>query len=46
MQEIMTRIELGGVLGKTYGRVHHRLIRTTSEAINALAKQSKVSRRS
>lgn len=38
MQEIMTRIELGGVLGKTFGRVHHRLIRTTSEAINALAK--------
>ena len=41
MQEIMTRIELGGVLGKTYGRVHHRLIRTTSEAINALAKTIK-----
>ncbi len=38
MQEIMTRIELGGVLGKTFGRVHHRLIRTTSETINALAK--------
>ncbi|WP_323618095.1 tail assembly protein [Enterobacter hormaechei] len=41
MQEIMTRIELGGVLGKTYGRVHHRFIRTTSEAINALAKTIK-----
>lgn len=34
----MTRIELGGVLGKTYGRSHLRLIRNTSEAINALAK--------
>lgn len=38
MQEVMTRIELGGVLGKTYGRSHLRLIRTTSEAINALTK--------
>lgn len=38
MKEIMTRIELGGVLGKTYGRSHLRLIRNTSEAINALAK--------
>ncbi|VCW49753.1 hypothetical protein BANRA_05490 [Escherichia coli] len=25
MQEVMTRIELGGVLGKTFGKVHHRL---------------------
>ncbi|MBV7404389.1 tail assembly protein [Enterobacter sp. ENT03] len=38
MEEVMTRIELGGVLGKTYGKTHHRLIRTTSEAINALTK--------
>ncbi|EFN8830881.1 tail assembly protein, partial [Escherichia coli] len=26
MQEVMSRIELGGVLGKTFGKVHHRLI--------------------
>ncbi|EFN8830871.1 tail assembly protein, partial [Escherichia coli] len=26
MAERMTRIELGGVLGKTFGKVHHRLI--------------------
>ncbi|MCE9896535.1 tail assembly protein [Citrobacter portucalensis] len=38
MQEIMTRIELGGALGKTFGRAHDRLIRTTAEAINALSK--------
>ncbi|STB39474.1 tail assembly protein [Citrobacter koseri] len=38
MPEVMTRIELGGVLGKTYGNVHHRLIRTTAEAINSLTK--------
>ncbi|CDL35944.1 Phage tail fibers [Enterobacter hormaechei] len=38
MSEVMTRIELGGVLGKTYGKVHHRLIRTTAEAINSLTK--------
>ncbi|MEN0584444.1 MULTISPECIES: tail assembly protein [unclassified Kosakonia] len=37
MNEIMTRIELGGVLGKTFGRVHYRLIRTTHEATRALA---------
>ncbi|XUV80202.1 tail assembly protein [Enterobacter sp. TMH.L2] len=37
MQEIMTRIELGGVLGKTYGKIHYRLIRTTHEATRALA---------
>lgn len=34
----MTEIELGGVLGKTFGKKHNRLIRTTAEAINALAK--------
>lgn len=37
MQEKMTRIELGGVLGKTFGRVHHRLISTTHEATRSLA---------
>lgn len=37
MQEIMTRIELGGVLGKTFGKVHNRLISTTQEATRALA---------
>lgn len=37
MQEVMTRIELGGVLGKTFGKVHHRLIRRTNEAAKALA---------
>ncbi|MEE7524461.1 tail assembly protein [Enterobacter roggenkampii] len=37
MQEIMTRIELGGILGKTFGKVHHRLISTTHEATCALA---------
>ncbi|MCL6745131.1 tail assembly protein [Kosakonia sp. R1.Fl] len=37
MQEIMTRIELSGILGKTFGKVHYRLIRTTHEATRALA---------
>ncbi|ARD60203.1 phage tail protein [Kosakonia radicincitans DSM 16656] len=37
MQEIMARIELGGILGKTFGKVHHRLISTTHEATRALA---------
>lgn len=37
MKEIMTRIELGGVLGKTFGKVHHRSISTTHEATRALA---------
>lgn len=37
MAEVMTRIELGGVLGKTFGKVHHRLISTTHEATRALA---------
>ena len=32
MQEVMTRIELGGVLGKTFGKIHHRLISRVSEA--------------
>ena len=38
MQEVMTRIELGGVLGKTFGKIHHRLISCVSEAGVALAK--------
>lgn len=37
MKEIMTRIELSGVLGKTFGKVHHRLISTIHEAGAALA---------
>ena len=32
----MTKIELGGVLGKTFGKTHQRLVCTTSEAIRAL----------
>lgn len=35
-QEIMTKIELGGVLGKTFGKTHQRLVCTTSEAVRAL----------
>lgn len=38
MQEVMTRIELGGELGKSFGKIHNRLIRTTAESINALSK--------
>lgn len=37
MKEIMVRIELGGVLGKTFGKIHRRLISTTHEATRALA---------
>ncbi|MFP2467654.1 tail assembly protein [Pseudescherichia vulneris] len=37
MPEIMTQIELGGVLGKTFGKTHHRLISRTHEATKALA---------
>lgn len=37
MQEVMTRIELGGILGKTFGKTHHRLISCTHEATRALA---------
>ncbi|MCX3082844.1 tail assembly protein [Klebsiella michiganensis] len=36
MQEIMTKIELGGVLGKKFGRHHERLVSTSSEAVGAL----------
>lgn len=38
MKETMTRIELGGVPGKIFGRVHYRLISRVSEAGVALAK--------
>ncbi|UNH25100.1 tail assembly protein [Moellerella wisconsensis] len=41
MTEIMTRIELGGVLGRTFGKVHHRQISKTSEAAHALSKTIK-----
>ncbi|SQA62319.1 tail assembly protein [Yokenella regensburgei] len=37
MQEVMTQIELGGILGKTFGKVHQRLIINTHEATRALA---------
>lgn len=37
MQETMTRIELSGVPGKIFGKVHHRLISTIHEAGAALA---------
>jgi len=37
MNEIMTRIELAGVLGKTFGKVHYRSITRTEEAAHALA---------
>lgn len=37
MQEVMTRIELGGQLGKLFGRVHYRMVRTAHEAGRALA---------
>lgn len=33
----MIQIELGGILGKTFGKIHHRLINTTHEATRALA---------
>lgn len=37
MQEIMAEIELSGILGKTFGKTHHRLISTIHEAPRALA---------
>lgn len=37
MQEIMTQIDLGGILGKTFGKTHHRLVSTTQEACRALS---------
>lgn len=36
MQEIMTRIELGGILGKTFGKTHERIVSTTAEAVRSL----------
>ncbi|HEM8230802.1 TPA: tail assembly protein [Klebsiella aerogenes] len=36
MQEVMTRIELSGILGKTFGAYHERLVSTTREGIQAL----------
>ncbi|WP_423957606.1 tail assembly protein [Citrobacter freundii] len=38
MKEVMTTIRLGGVLGKTFGRTHQRLIARTGEAAIALSK--------
>lgn len=37
MTENMTQIELGGILGKTFGKMHYRLISKTSEATLSLA---------
>ncbi|EMZ5627770.1 tail assembly protein [Enterobacter roggenkampii] len=37
MKENMTQIELGGILGKTFGKMHYRLISKTSEATRSLA---------
>ena len=36
MQDNMVRIELGGLLGKTFGKTHERVVRTTGEAVRAL----------
>ncbi|HBC0358878.1 TPA: tail assembly protein [Citrobacter farmeri] len=36
MQEIMARIELGGVLGKMFGKTHVRCVSTTAEAVRSL----------
>lgn len=36
MESIMTRIELGGALGKVFGKAHERMVATTSEAVRAL----------
>lgn len=37
MTENMTQIELGGILGKTFGKMHYRLISKASEATRSLA---------
>lgn len=37
MAEVMTQIELGGVLGKVFGKTHQRIISTPQEAGKALA---------
>ncbi|HFN6534984.1 TPA: tail assembly protein, partial [Klebsiella pneumoniae] len=36
MKEVMTKIELGGILGKTFGKYHQRLVSNSSEAVRAL----------
>ncbi|EMY7644224.1 tail assembly protein [Klebsiella aerogenes] len=36
MKETMTGIELSGILGKTFGKYHERIVSTTGEAIQAL----------
>ena len=38
MSEMMAHIELLGPLGKTFGKTHHRLVRTKAEAVHALCK--------
>lgn len=37
MTENMTQIELGGILGKTFGKLHYRFISKTSEATRSLS---------
>ncbi len=37
MKDVMIQIELGGVLGKTFGKTHQRLISTVHEATRSLA---------
>ncbi|SFF38383.1 hypothetical protein SAMN05216563_1391, partial [Phytobacter palmae] len=37
MHETMIQIELCGIIGKTFGKVHHRSISTIHEATRALA---------
>ncbi|EOY9975278.1 tail assembly protein, partial [Klebsiella pneumoniae] len=37
MKETMTKIILSGVLGKTFGKIHYRLISTVHEAGQALS---------
>ncbi|WP_410054636.1 hypothetical protein [Klebsiella pneumoniae] len=36
MKEVMTQIELSGILGKTFGTYHERIISTVGESIQAL----------
>ncbi|HHT0248969.1 TPA: tail assembly protein [Raoultella ornithinolytica] len=36
MPEVMTKIVIGGVLGKHFGKIHFRLVSNTKEAIRAL----------
>ncbi|ECE5753488.1 tail assembly protein [Salmonella enterica] len=37
MDEVLTEIELGGILGKTFGKSHRRLITKVEEAAKSLA---------